>query len=202
MPKVGEHAVVCGASMAGLLAARVLTDHYDRVTVVERDVLTDEAVARKGFRRAVNRTPCSPGVRRSSMSCSRDTSTNSSRRVRTGGTTEICRSSTSASPAAARTARAPLGARAAPGDRARRTSARFRPIRPPTTPTELLDFGEGIAPAYALPRLGRPNRWPVSACTSIRATAGGVTTRWPGCRRVSWSSATPCAVSTRSTGRG
>ncbi|BCI51372.1 hypothetical protein NIIDNTM18_06500 [Mycolicibacterium litorale] len=48
MPKVGEHAVVCGASMAGLLAARVLTDHYDRVTVVERDVLTDEAVARKG----------------------------------------------------------------------------------------------------------------------------------------------------------
>ncbi|MGE2717307.1 FAD-dependent oxidoreductase [Mycolicibacterium litorale] len=48
MPKIGEHAVVCGASVAGLLAARVLTDHYDRVTVVERDVLTDEPVARRG----------------------------------------------------------------------------------------------------------------------------------------------------------
>lgn len=35
----GEHAVVLGASMAGLLAARVLADHYRRVTLVERDVL-------------------------------------------------------------------------------------------------------------------------------------------------------------------
>jgi 2-polyprenyl-6-methoxyphenol hydroxylase-like FAD-dependent oxidoreductase len=48
MPRIGQHAVVCGASMAGLLAARVLTDHYDRVTVVERDRLVDEPVARRG----------------------------------------------------------------------------------------------------------------------------------------------------------
>ncbi|KUI29884.1 2-polyprenyl-6-methoxyphenol hydroxylase-like oxidoreductase [Mycobacterium sp. IS-1742] len=48
MPRIGEHAVVCGASMAGLLAARVLTDYYDRVTVVERDRLVDEPVARRG----------------------------------------------------------------------------------------------------------------------------------------------------------
>lgn len=34
--------------MGGLLAARVLSDFYDRVTVVERDELTDEAVARRG----------------------------------------------------------------------------------------------------------------------------------------------------------
>ncbi len=33
-----ERAVVIGSSMAGLVAARVLTDHFDRVTVVERDV--------------------------------------------------------------------------------------------------------------------------------------------------------------------
>jgi len=32
-----DHAVVVGASMARLLAARVLADHFARVTVVERD---------------------------------------------------------------------------------------------------------------------------------------------------------------------
>ncbi len=34
---VGNHAVVLGAGIAGLLAARVLADHYERVTVLERD---------------------------------------------------------------------------------------------------------------------------------------------------------------------
>jgi 2-polyprenyl-6-methoxyphenol hydroxylase-like FAD-dependent oxidoreductase len=33
----GRHAVVIGGSMAGLLAARVLSDHFDQVTVIERD---------------------------------------------------------------------------------------------------------------------------------------------------------------------
>lgn len=36
----GRHAVVLGGSIAGLLAARVLSDHYDHVTVVDRDDLT------------------------------------------------------------------------------------------------------------------------------------------------------------------
>jgi 2-polyprenyl-6-methoxyphenol hydroxylase-like FAD-dependent oxidoreductase len=35
--RVGEHAVVVGASMAGLCAARVLADRFDRVSVVDRD---------------------------------------------------------------------------------------------------------------------------------------------------------------------
>ena len=48
MPKVGEHALVLGGSMAGLLAARVLADAYERVTVVERDPLPESAVQRKG----------------------------------------------------------------------------------------------------------------------------------------------------------
>ncbi len=44
-----EHAIVIGGSMAGLLAARVLADHFDRVTLVERDALDDAAAApRKG----------------------------------------------------------------------------------------------------------------------------------------------------------
>jgi 2-polyprenyl-6-methoxyphenol hydroxylase-like FAD-dependent oxidoreductase len=48
MPKIGDHAVVVGASMGGLLAARVLADSYRQVTVVERDPLPDSGSARKG----------------------------------------------------------------------------------------------------------------------------------------------------------
>jgi 2-polyprenyl-6-methoxyphenol hydroxylase-like FAD-dependent oxidoreductase len=48
MAKLGEHAVVLGASMGGLLAARVLADFYDSVTVVERDVLPDDPANRRG----------------------------------------------------------------------------------------------------------------------------------------------------------
>lgn len=42
------HAVVVGASMAGLLTARVLAGHVDRVTVIERDHLPDGAEQRRG----------------------------------------------------------------------------------------------------------------------------------------------------------
>ena len=48
VPKVGEHAVVLGASMGGLLAARVLADAYRRVTVVERDRLPESGLDRRG----------------------------------------------------------------------------------------------------------------------------------------------------------
>ena len=48
MAKIGDHAVVLGASMAGLLAARTLSDFFETVTVVERDVLPDDAVNRRG----------------------------------------------------------------------------------------------------------------------------------------------------------
>ena len=43
-----DRAVVIGASMAGLLAARVLTEFFDRVTVLDRDSLPDAAVPRRG----------------------------------------------------------------------------------------------------------------------------------------------------------
>ena len=46
--RLGGHAVVIGGSMAGILAARVLADHYDRVTLLERDRLPDAPEARKG----------------------------------------------------------------------------------------------------------------------------------------------------------
>ncbi len=48
MSVLGERAVVLGASMSGLLAARVLSDFYRTVTVVERDVLSDEPESRRG----------------------------------------------------------------------------------------------------------------------------------------------------------
>ncbi|WP_074951843.1 FAD-dependent oxidoreductase [Myxococcus fulvus] len=41
-------AVVIGGSMAGLLSARVLADHFDKVTLVERDVRGEGPAARKG----------------------------------------------------------------------------------------------------------------------------------------------------------
>jgi 2-polyprenyl-6-methoxyphenol hydroxylase-like FAD-dependent oxidoreductase len=48
MGKVGDRAVVLGASMAGLLAARALSDFFETVTVVERDMLPDEPLNRRG----------------------------------------------------------------------------------------------------------------------------------------------------------
>src|SRR6478752_1800842 len=46
--ELGERAVVLGASMGGLLAARVLADFFRTVTVVERDVLQDDPANRRG----------------------------------------------------------------------------------------------------------------------------------------------------------
>ena len=48
MAKLGEHAVVLGASMAGLVAARALAEFFETVTVVERDALSDAADHRRG----------------------------------------------------------------------------------------------------------------------------------------------------------
>jgi 2-polyprenyl-6-methoxyphenol hydroxylase-like FAD-dependent oxidoreductase len=48
-PSAGDrHAIVIGASMAGLLAARVLSDYFVRVTVIERDELPNGPLVRKG----------------------------------------------------------------------------------------------------------------------------------------------------------
>lgn len=44
----GSHAIVIGGSIAGLCAARVLSDHFARVTVLDRDRFPTEAQYRKG----------------------------------------------------------------------------------------------------------------------------------------------------------
>lgn len=51
-PGKDGHAVVIGGSMAGLLAGRVLSEHFERVTIVERDRLPERSVPRKGIPQA------------------------------------------------------------------------------------------------------------------------------------------------------
>jgi 2-polyprenyl-6-methoxyphenol hydroxylase-like FAD-dependent oxidoreductase len=46
--QVGDRAVVLGASMAGLLAARVLAEAYAQVTVIDRDQLPEGSAQRRG----------------------------------------------------------------------------------------------------------------------------------------------------------
>jgi 2-polyprenyl-6-methoxyphenol hydroxylase-like FAD-dependent oxidoreductase len=53
-PKLGGRAVVLGASLAGLLAARVLSERFDDVLLLERDLLPEQPEARKGTPHAVH----------------------------------------------------------------------------------------------------------------------------------------------------
>ncbi len=47
-----EQAIIIGGSMAGLFTARVLSDHFAKVTVLERDILPEAPIARKGIPQA------------------------------------------------------------------------------------------------------------------------------------------------------
>ena len=49
---LGTHAVVIGGSMAGLMNARILSDHFERVTVLERDAVPSSGSHRKGVPQA------------------------------------------------------------------------------------------------------------------------------------------------------
>lgn len=44
----GKHAIVIGGSIAGLITARMLARHFERVTLIERDPMPDHAEPRKG----------------------------------------------------------------------------------------------------------------------------------------------------------
>jgi 2-polyprenyl-6-methoxyphenol hydroxylase-like FAD-dependent oxidoreductase len=49
---LGKRAIVVGAGLAGLSAARVLSDHFDEIMVLDRDVLPDKAAGRPGVPQA------------------------------------------------------------------------------------------------------------------------------------------------------
>jgi hypothetical protein len=47
-----RHAVVLGGSLAGLLTARVLSDHFECVTLIERNAYVDTTESRRGIPQA------------------------------------------------------------------------------------------------------------------------------------------------------
>jgi 2-polyprenyl-6-methoxyphenol hydroxylase-like FAD-dependent oxidoreductase len=46
--KLGNHAIVIGGSLGGVLSARVLSDYYDKITVIERDKIPESTEPRDG----------------------------------------------------------------------------------------------------------------------------------------------------------
>ena len=61
MAHCGGQAIVIGASMGGLLAARAVAEHYDRVTVIERDSCPKHPSRARAFHRGGTSMRCSPG---------------------------------------------------------------------------------------------------------------------------------------------
>src|SRR5215831_11365290 len=47
MQRLGDRAIVIGGSIAGLITARVLSDYFERVTILERDEIEDRPVLHK-----------------------------------------------------------------------------------------------------------------------------------------------------------
>jgi glycine/D-amino acid oxidase-like deaminating enzyme len=45
---LGKRAVVVGAGLGGLSAARALSDYFDEVMILDRDELPDDAISRPG----------------------------------------------------------------------------------------------------------------------------------------------------------
>jgi glycine/D-amino acid oxidase-like deaminating enzyme len=62
-----KKAIVIGGSMAGLLAARVLSDHFSHVVVLEGDDLSDEGTPRPGIPHGRHAHAPARGVRESSL---------------------------------------------------------------------------------------------------------------------------------------
>lgn len=60
---LGAHAVVVGASMGGMLAARALADFFERVTIIERDTLPPMGEHRKGVPQGRHTHALLPGGR-------------------------------------------------------------------------------------------------------------------------------------------
>jgi glycine/D-amino acid oxidase-like deaminating enzyme len=66
-----RHAAVIGGSIAGLLAARVLSEHYEQVTLVERDALPVSREARRGVPQGGTARPIGEWPKRAGNAVSR-----------------------------------------------------------------------------------------------------------------------------------
>jgi flavin-dependent dehydrogenase len=53
-----QTAIVVGAGLAGLVAARVLSDHFTNVKLVDRDYLPEDDTARSGVPQASFKATC------------------------------------------------------------------------------------------------------------------------------------------------
>jgi 2-polyprenyl-6-methoxyphenol hydroxylase-like FAD-dependent oxidoreductase len=73
---LGEHAVVIGGSLAGLMTARVLADHLDSVTVLERDHIDAGPVLHKSIPQRNHVYGLLPGGQRAMRSLYPDLFTN------------------------------------------------------------------------------------------------------------------------------
>ncbi len=61
MTRHGDHALVIGASMAGLVGAAAIASFYDRVTILERDALPDQPQHRRGVPQGKHAHGLQPG---------------------------------------------------------------------------------------------------------------------------------------------
>ena len=63
-------AIVIGGSMAGLTAAQVLSNHFDNVTILERDTFPEGAGSRKGVPQARHiHATCDVGLVEKGLCC-------------------------------------------------------------------------------------------------------------------------------------
>jgi 2-polyprenyl-6-methoxyphenol hydroxylase-like FAD-dependent oxidoreductase len=54
MAQPRKHAIVIGGSMGGLVAARVLSDHFEQVTIIDRDTFPEVGAQRRGVPQGVH----------------------------------------------------------------------------------------------------------------------------------------------------
>ena len=185
MRERNEHAVVLGGSIAGLLAARVLADVYEQVTVVDRDELLPGSRTRRGAAgparpRATCARPAGPraavpgvdvgarGVRRADRGCPRRRSPAVGRAP--SGADQVRAGRVERKPAVARGP----ASRAGPCSPAGQGCARRRRGRPAVFARRRPDHRSQAAAARRPERRGDPRRRPGRRRHGTRLADAGV----------------------------
>jgi hypothetical protein len=222
---------VLGGSMAGLLAARVLSERFERVVVIERDQLPPIGEHRRGVPHGRHlhglhprgreildaqiaaslvvdatgrgsRTPVwlgelgypRPAQDRVEIGLGYATRTYVLRPGAMNGDQMILTAGTPANPRAGVLA-------VTEGGRHMLTIAGIRGDHPPTDPAAFDEFAAGLPSADITIAIAGPGRWTTRCRSGSRRACATGTNGSPASRTACWSWATPCAPSTRSTGR-